>query len=159
MPEITLSLPTAVASHALGHHLAALVTAGDVLTLSGPMGAGKTTLAQGLIAGLTGQTDASSPTYTLVHRYGHANGPIWHFDLYRLNHPEEALEAGLEDALSGGTDDGGLVLIEWPERAGDLIPEDSIAITLSAPTDTPRHVHINAPAHWIDSLKTWTAPA
>ena len=102
----------------LGAAIAPLLAAGEAVTLEGPLGMGKSTLARGLIRALAGaDEDVPSPTFTLVQFYeiDPAKGPpIAHFDLYRLTRTEEAYEIGLDEAL-----DGGAVLIEWPERLGD----------------------------------------
>jgi tRNA threonylcarbamoyladenosine biosynthesis protein TsaE len=120
-------LADAADTRALGAALAGRLKPGDVVFLEGGLGAGKTTLARGLIGAWTGEHDAPSPTYTLVQTYDGASGPLWHMDLYRLERPEEALELGLEDAL-----DFALLLIEWPERLGYLTPADRIEIRLAA---------------------------
>ena len=90
-----------------------------VTVLTGYLGAGKTTLARGLIRHMTGpETEAPSPTFTLVQTYETPAFPIWHFDLYRLEHPGEARELGMEEAVDG------LALIEWPERLGRDLPAE-----------------------------------
>lgn len=122
-----LDLPDAEATMALGVRLAAAMQTGDVVLLRGDLGAGKTTLARGLIAAWTGvDEDAPSPTYTLVQVYEAARGPLWHMDLYRLQDAEEALELGLEDALIEA-----VTIIEWPERLGAFAPANRIEVDLS----------------------------
>lgn len=111
--------------------LARLVRPGDVLALWGDLGAGKTTFARGFIAALRPDEDAvPSPTFTLVQTYpvsidGHATD-IWHFDLYRLKHAEEAYEIGIEEAFASG-----ISLIEWPDRLGSLLPRTRLDVTLA----------------------------
>lgn len=101
------------ATAALGAALAAHLSPGEAVLLRGSLGAGKSTLARGLIRALTRpDEDVPSPTFTLVQFY-EADPPIAHFDLYRLERPEEAREIGLDEAL-----DEGAALIEWPERLG-----------------------------------------
>ncbi len=111
----------------LGARLATLLSAGDVVCLSGPLGAGKTTLARGVIMAWTGVAqDAPSPTFTLVQTYDGAKGELWHADLYRLKGAEEVFELGLVDAFAYAA-----CLIEWPERLGRLAPANRIDIALA----------------------------
>lgn len=123
-PLLTIDLHDADATHRLGQAMASRVGAGDVLLLEGPIGAGKTHFARALIQTLLARhgtvEDIPSPTFTLVQTY-HADVEIWHADLYRLGHPDEAIELGLQDAF-----DTALCLIEWPERLGDLAPADAL---------------------------------
>jgi len=96
------TVPSEAAMHALAARLAPLLKAGDVVALQGGLGAGKTTFARGLISALMGQdTDVPSPTYTLVQTYMAGDLAIWHFDLYRLETPEEIVELGWDDTVSG----------------------------------------------------------
>ncbi len=123
---LTLDLPDDDATAALGARLGAAARPGDVIALYGDLGAGKTTLARGLIRRLAGATtEAPSPTFTLVQTYQGQSFPIWHFDLYRLNEPGEARELGLEEAVDG------LALIEWPERLGRDLPHARLEVRLS----------------------------
>ena len=99
----------------LGAALAAELKPGEAICLTGPLGAGKSTLARALIRALTTPTeDVPSPTFTLVQFYEGARLKVAHFDLYRLTSADEAYEIGLDEAL-----DDGCVLIEWPERLGE----------------------------------------
>jgi tRNA threonylcarbamoyladenosine biosynthesis protein TsaE len=122
--EIILADPGATL--ALGARLGAQLAPGDVVCLSGGLGAGKTTLARGAIAAWTrdGQ-EAPSPTYVLVQTYEGPRGQLWHVDLYRLKRAEEAWELGLEDAFADAA-----CLIEWPERLGGALPRDRLDIAL-----------------------------
>ncbi len=115
------------AADALGRRLAQLLRAGDVVCLRGALGAGKTTLARGVIRALSGEDDAPSPTYTLVQTYAAPGAEIWHADLYRLETPSESEELGLDDAFEEG-----IVLIEWPERIEDRLPRDRLEVRLEA---------------------------
>jgi tRNA threonylcarbamoyladenosine biosynthesis protein TsaE len=122
-----LALPDENATLALGARLAGDLALGQALMLSGGLGAGKTTLARGLIAAWTGvEEDAPSPTYTLVQTYDGPKGPLWHVDLYRLDDPDAAFELGLEDAFAEA-----LCVIEWPERLGPYRPVDRLDIHLA----------------------------
>jgi tRNA threonylcarbamoyladenosine biosynthesis protein TsaE len=132
-----LDLADAEATAALGARLAAGLQVGDVVLLQGDLGAGKTTLARGLIAAWTGvDEDAPSPTYTLVQVYEGPRGTLQHMDLYRLTDPEEAFELGLEDALLEA-----LTLIEWPERLGAFAPPNRLIVEL-APHGAGRRARI-----------------
>ncbi|OYW41624.1 MAG: tRNA (adenosine(37)-N6)-threonylcarbamoyltransferase complex ATPase subunit type 1 TsaE [Rhodobacterales bacterium 12-64-8] len=125
-PTLTLALPDEAATAALGERLGAVARAGDVIALVGDLGAGKTTLARALIRSHLGpETEAPSPTFTLVQTYPGPRFDIWHFDLYRLEDPGEARELGMEEAVDG------LSLIEWPERLGRYLPTVRLEVRLS----------------------------
>lgn len=123
--EFSISLPDEKATARFGESLAARLRAGDVVALSGPLGAGKTTLARAIIAALTERDEAPSPTFTLVETYDAGAFPLHHFDLYRLEKAEDVWELGFEDALDG------VSLIEWPERIERLLPASTLLIRLS----------------------------
>jgi tRNA threonylcarbamoyladenosine biosynthesis protein TsaE len=125
-PTLTIDLADEQATAALGARLGRAARRGDVIALVGDLGAGKTTLARGLIRELAGAaTEAPSPTFTLVQTYAAPALPIWHFDLYRLNKPEEIQELGLEETVDG------LALFEWPERLGAHLPSARLEVRLS----------------------------
>lgn len=141
--EIVISLPDEAATATLGARLAPLLRAGDVVALTGPLGAGKTTLARGLIAALTGEPDAASPTFGLVLTYEcqteDREAPpvtLYHFDLYRLEEPDDVWELGLEDAI-----DFGISVIEWPERIAGVLPPESLVVAFDH-GDIGRHATI-----------------
>lgn len=125
MLEFTIPLPTEAATAALGAKIAPALRPGDVVALSGPLGAGKTALARALIAVLSGKDNAPSPTFTLVETYETRDFLLHHFDLYRLEKAEDVWELGFEDALDG------VVIIEWPERIERLIPSSALLVRLS----------------------------
>ncbi|MEQ9190455.1 MAG: tRNA (adenosine(37)-N6)-threonylcarbamoyltransferase complex ATPase subunit type 1 TsaE [Alphaproteobacteria bacterium] len=111
------------ATERLAAAVASVAQAGDIVALWGGLGLGKTVFARAFIRARAGHTgtpppaEVPSPTFTLVQVYDMAAGPaVWHFDLYRLRQPEEAWELGIEDAFASA-----IVLIEWPERLGDLL--------------------------------------
>jgi tRNA threonylcarbamoyladenosine biosynthesis protein TsaE len=133
----SIVLADADATAALGARLAAHLAIGDCVALSGGLGAGKTTLARGLISAWMGRAEeAPSPTYTLAQLYEGPRGPLWHMDLYRLRSAEEADELGLEDALEEA-----LCLIEWPERLAGRMPRCWLEISLAlAPSGRVAHL-------------------
>ena len=117
----------------LAERLAPLLGVGDVVALHGGLGAGKTTFARGLISALLGApTEVPSPTYTLVQTYAAPQAMIWHFDLYRLEAADEIIELGWDDAAAG------LVLVEWPERAGHHLPGIRLDVTIDDSTEIRR---------------------
>ena len=111
---------------ALGARIGRVLRAGDTVTLTGGLGAGKTTLARGLVQSVSPHETVPSPTYTLVQTYEVHGFSLWHCDLYRLEHPDEAYELGLMDAM--GED---VCLLEWPDRLGDLLPADVLEIEIT----------------------------
>jgi len=145
---LCFDLPDADATDRFGVALGSLLRAGDVLLLEGPIGAGKTHFARALIRARLGPAeDVPSPTFTLVQVYG-ADPEIWHADLYRLTHPDEAIELGLEEAF-----DTAICLIEWPERLGDLEPQKALVLRFSL-TDAgaSRQVQLIGDADWAQRL-------
>lgn len=126
MTEVSTFLVDEVATRTAGATLATLAQAGDVIALYGELGAGKTTLSRGLICALMQQeTEVPSPTYTLVQTYDGPAFPIFHFDLYRLNSPDELIELGWEETQTG------LAVIEWPDRAADRLPRWRLDVRLT----------------------------
>ena len=103
-----------------------------VVTLAGELGAGKTTLAQAICRGFGVTDEVTSPTYALVHEYRARAGRVFHLDLYRLKSPDELTNIGWDDVLSAHD---ALVLIEWPERAGALLPANHVPIDLEYAPD------------------------
>lgn len=151
--QTTLYLPEPEATAALGRWLAPRLTAGDCLCLHGPIGAGKSHLARALIQARLGRAeDVPSPTFTLVQTYDAGTVEIWHADLYRLSHPDEVFELGLDEAF-----DRALCLIEWPDRLGAMVPGDALHLTLT-PEGEGRRVTLSGPDRWdglIDALAGW----
>lgn len=140
--ELTLQTPEDTAR--LAARLGGVVGPGDVILLSGPVGAGKTHFARALIQSiLTVAEDVPSPTFTLVQAYDTERGPLWHTDLYRLNGPAEIEELGLPEAFETA-----ICLVEWPDRLGPYTPDDALHITLT-PEGTGRRVTLEGPtARW-----------
>jgi tRNA threonylcarbamoyladenosine biosynthesis protein TsaE len=98
-----------------------------VITLSGDLGAGKTTLTRAIGHGFRVREAVTSPTFALVHEYGAVNGRLYHLDLYRIRGPHELANLGWEQLLS----ERALLIIEWPDRAGELLPPEALAIELA----------------------------
>ena len=120
-------LPDEAATQALGRKLAEALRPGEAICLSGPLGAGKSTLARALVRALTTpDEDVPSPTFTLVQFYEGREFPLAHFDLYRLSAPDEAYEIGLDEALEDGA-----ALIEWPQRLEGRLPADRLDIEIA----------------------------
>ena len=129
----------------LGEAVARVLEAGDVVCLSGPLGAGKSTLARALIRALTTpDEEVPSPTFTLVQFYEGPRLKVAHFDLYRLTDPDEAYEIGLDEAL-----DEGAALIEWPERLEGRLQGDRLDIEIGLVDDgSGRRVRLTPYGAW-----------
>lgn len=126
-PEAALFLPDEAATNALGERLAALLRPGDTVLLEGPIGAGKSHLARALIRARLGRMEeVPSPSFTLVQTYDDGQAEIWHADLYRLSHPDEVMELGLEEAFGKA-----ICLIEWPDRLGTHLPAHPLRLRLA----------------------------
>lgn len=136
-------------TQALAAALAAVLRPGDVVALSGDLGAGKSTLARAMLHALGWAGEVPSPTFTLVQPYDDLQTPVWHCDLYRLDHPDEA------DALGLFETDAAL-LIEWPERLGNRLPANALQLRLEGSGDTPRRLTWEAPPAWEGR---WPAPS
>ena len=135
--------PASVAeTEALGGRIAAGLDAGDAVALEGDLGAGKTTLARAILRALGVAEEVPSPTFTLVQVYETPRLAVRHYDLYRIERPEEMDELGLDEALAEGA-----ALIEWPERAGDRLPGDALRVALSLAGDG-RTASLSGPAKW-----------
>ncbi|MGC9417497.1 MAG: tRNA (adenosine(37)-N6)-threonylcarbamoyltransferase complex ATPase subunit type 1 TsaE [Rhodovulum sp.] len=126
--ETRLTLASEAETRDLAARLAPLLRAGDTLLLDGPIGAGKTAFARALIGDLQARAgfvpeDVPSPTFTLVQVYDAGQFEVWHADLYRLTHPHEVIELGLDEAFSNA-----LCLVEWPDRLGSLVPAGALRL-------------------------------
>lgn len=155
-PCVSLRVASEADTVQIAEFVASIARRGDIIALSGDLGAGKTAFARGFIRSLAGgQQDVPSPTFTLLQVYDAEPTPIYHFDFYRIETPEEVWELGFDEAPAEG-----IVLIEWPERLGPLTPADRLAITISAPPDageTERHIAIAAGASWGERLRAAAA--
>lgn len=116
---------SAAETQGLAERIGGILRPGDVLTLVGEMGAGKTTFTQGLCRGLGVEEPVSSPTFALVHEYL-GRTPVWHLDTYRIRSTDELIDLGWDDLLAGR----GVVLVEWPERIAEALPEERLEVRL-----------------------------
>jgi tRNA threonylcarbamoyl adenosine modification protein YjeE len=121
--------------------LARELRAGDVVALSGALGAGKTTFVRAVVAELHGADQSSSPTFTFWHRYD-GSPPIDHLDLFRVEDPAEIAELGLEEAFAGDS----IVLVEWWKNASGLLPGRRYEIEIDGAGDAPRTLRLRRPA-------------
>lgn len=140
-----IELPDELATLALGGALAEQVKPGDIVTLSGDLGAGKTTLARGLLAALGLAGEAPSPTFAIIQTYAppETRLPVAHIDLYRIEHPEEAEELGLEELRADH-----LLLVEWPERLGAAMWRDALQLRLDPLPEGGRRLTAKVPPSW-----------
>lgn len=138
-----MKLADAAATAAVGTRLAAQLRPGDVVTLAGPLSAGKTTLVRGLIVALGHEGEVPSPSFAIVQPYESLSPPVWHVDLYRIEAPGELAELGL-----GDIGDHGVLLVEWPERAGQGAWPDALALSLAVDEDGGRILTAMVPAAW-----------
>ena len=130
------------ATAGLGAALARVSRPGDVITLSGPLGVGKTALARGLIAGLGHADEVPSPSFAIVQPYEALNPQVWHVDLYRIDDPAEIEELGLDAAADA------VLLVEWPERAGTTSWPSALRLTLAFAQEDARNLTAEVPPAW-----------
>ncbi|SIO49581.1 tRNA threonylcarbamoyladenosine biosynthesis protein TsaE [Rhodovulum sp. ES.010] len=151
---ISLTLASEDATAGLADRLGELLRPGDTLLLEGRIGAGKTAFARALIGALRRRAgdppeEVPSPTFTLIQVYAAGPLEIWHADLYRLGHPDEVVELGLEEAFASA-----ICLVEWPDRLGDLAPPSALTLSFApGASETSRTLRLSAsdPA-WRDRL-------
>lgn len=134
----TIRTYSASESKALGMDLGKELIPGDVVALTGSLGAGKTVFVQGVAEALGIHEPVTSPTFTLISEY-HGRMPLYHMDLYRLGSVEEFIWLGVEEILDGS----GVTLIEWSERAKDVLPHRSIYIHIEIEENGDRLIHID----------------
>ena len=161
MSVIRIELPDLAATQRFGELLSEHLKAGDVIAISGALGAGKSALARAIIQAVDPtEDDVPSPTFTLVQHYALADGtPLWHLDLYRIDDAQDAMALGLDDAFVDG-----VCLIEWPDRLKKFLPKTNLSIHLYAdetadePSDATglgssvRFADVTAPLHWADRI-------
>ncbi|MGB3721316.1 MAG: tRNA (adenosine(37)-N6)-threonylcarbamoyltransferase complex ATPase subunit type 1 TsaE [Pacificimonas sp.] len=139
------TLESEAAQLVFGADLGAILMPGDVVTLSGPLGTGKTVLARGILGAVGHVGEVPSPTYTLVQPYDDAamRLPVWHADLYRLEKPEDAAALALDEVLEEGA-----LIVEWPDRGGEYVPSPALALSLSGTGDQTRRLTADVPPGW-----------
>ncbi|MGI4877472.1 MAG: tRNA (adenosine(37)-N6)-threonylcarbamoyltransferase complex ATPase subunit type 1 TsaE [Janthinobacterium lividum] len=137
-----MTFDSAAGLAAFAGRVSALVRVGDVVALSGTLGAGKTSFARGFLRGLGFTGEVPSPTFTLVQTYDTVP-PVWHVDLYRLDSPAEADGLGLDDAY-----DDAVVIIEWPERLGSRLPAEALLIRIDGAGEATRRLTATVPGSW-----------
>lgn len=119
----------------LGREVSALIQRGTVISLEGPLGAGKTTLSKGVAAALGCYEEASSPSFTIVHEYPGGRLPLHHFDFYRLKNSDELCGTGFDDCLAEGG-----VIVEWGDKFPEALPEGSIKLRIEILPDGVRRI-------------------
>ncbi len=147
---LALELCDIEATQTLAKRLAPMLRTGDIVALSGDLGTGKTTFARALIRIIDGsEIEVPSPTFTLVQTYDLSPLEIWHFDLYRLEAPDDTYELGIEEAFATGVS-----IIEWPDRLGSQIPANRLDITFAFDTSADaRTVTIEGQGNWATRIK------
>lgn len=130
---------SAAETRALGAQLARLLNGGDVLLLKGDMGAGKSELARGIARGLGITGPVPSPSFTILNAYDEGRVPFHHFDWYRVNDASELTESGLDEIIGQG-----ITVIEWPERAPSLCPQDRLEIAIVALSEQGRSIDMRS---------------
>jgi tRNA threonylcarbamoyladenosine biosynthesis protein TsaE len=131
-----ITLATADDAHAWGMQLAPTLAAGDVIALCGNLGAGKTQITRGIVAGMESKADVTSPTFTLVHEYLDGRLPVFHFDFYRMESAAEVIGIGWDEFLN----EPGVIIVEWADMFPDLMPPNTRWFHIEALPDGSRRV-------------------
>lgn len=143
--RLDLRAPTAEDTRAIGEGLAPLLVVGDAIALTGELGAGKTTFAQGLARGLGFAGHVQSPTFTLVREYRSGRVPIVHADVYRLDRVQDVIDLDLEESAEDG-----ILLVEWGDAVEALLPAGHLVVELSAPAGGERSIRLRSEGHaWL----------
>ena len=130
------TLRTSDDAHAWGTQLAPTLAAGDVIALCGNLGAGKTQITRGIVAGMESQAAVTSPTFTLVHEYLDGRLPVFHFDFYRMESAAEVIGIGWDEFLT----EPGIIIVEWADMFPDLMPPNTRWFHIEALPDGSRRV-------------------
>jgi tRNA threonylcarbamoyladenosine biosynthesis protein TsaE len=138
-----MKLKDEAATLAFGRRLAKALRPGDVVTLAGPLSAGKTTLVRGLLGALGHQGEVPSPSFAIVQPYEAMDPPVWHVDLYRIENASDLDELGLEDIREAG-----VLVVEWPENAGTGAWPEALALSLEVAENGVRALTAKVPASW-----------
>ena len=138
-----MRLEGAEATELFGRRLAGALSPGDAVALYGDLGAGKTTLARGILRGLGFEGDVASPTFPIVQPYEELTPPVWHVDLYRIEDSAEIEELALDEALAEGA-----LIIEWPERLGAALWPFALRLRLTRAGDGARALTVEVPPAW-----------
>jgi tRNA threonylcarbamoyladenosine biosynthesis protein TsaE len=141
-----LHLADEAATAGLAQKFAAVAAPGDVLLLSGPLGAGKSSFARAFIRALAGDASLTvpSPSFTLVQQYETPRGLVWHYDLWRLENHHALHELGWDEA------EAGIVLVEWPDRLGPLAPADALSLKISI-AGAGREIELHGKSKFLDA--------
>ena len=139
MAEMLTVTNSAEETRALGEQLAERLSAGDVVTLEGELGAGKSELARGIARGLGVTETVTSPSFTILNVYESGRCPLYHFDWYRLESEEELYELGMDEYLGGD----GVAVVEWAERCPEAVPENVLRIRLEVTGGESRRITVN----------------
>ena len=138
-----MKLKDEAATFALGKKLSKVLRVGDVITLSGALSAGKTTLVRGLLGALGHEGEVPSPSFAIVQPYESLKLPVWHVDLYRIDEPSDITELGLEDIREDG-----VLIVEWPEHGGAGLWPEALALSLIVDEDGARALTAEVPTAW-----------
>lgn len=144
---MTMSLADERETASLGGRIGRALRAGDAVLLSGDLGAGKTALARAILRARGVSEHVPSPTFTMVQSYETPGLAVRHFDLYRIVDARELDELGLDDALSAGA-----VLVEWPDRAPDVWPDDALRVALTVTGEQSRDAVLTGGVRWQRAL-------